>query len=169
VVEGFRYRARSGDLVEAVGERLLSTGRRLAVAESCTGGLIAKRITDRAGASAYFVGGVVAYADEVKLRQLDVQPGTLERHGAVSEPVALEMARGVAARMGAECGLAVTGIAGPHGGSEAKPVGTVWYAASVDGSPASRGERFTGDRTEVRERAAQAALALLLRTLEGER
>jgi nicotinamide-nucleotide amidase len=165
-VEGHRFRAESGDLVEAVAERLLASKRRLAVAESCTGGLVAKRLTDRPGASAFFVGGVVAYADTVKLRQLGVRPATLDRDGAVSESVALEMALGVATRMGVECGVAVTGIAGPEGGSEAKPVGTVWYAASLDGHALARGERFTGDRTQVRERAAQAALAHLLRRLE---
>jgi nicotinamide-nucleotide amidase len=166
-VEGFGFRAESGDVVEAVAYLLRGSARRLAVAESCTGGLIAKRLTDRAGSSAYFVGGVVAYADSVKLGQLGVDEGALARHGAVSEEVALQMARGVAASLGAEAGLSVTGIAGPEGGSELKPVGTVWYAVSLDGRAAARREVFPGDRHQVRERSAQAALTMLLRRLEG--
>jgi nicotinamide-nucleotide amidase len=165
-LEGFRYRAESGDLVESLAKLLLASGRKLAVAESCTGGLIAKRLTDRPGSSAYFQGGVVAYSDDVKAETLSVSRATLAAHGAVSEAVALEMAAGVAERLGAKASLSVTGIAGPDGGSPAKPVGTVWYAARVDGEAEARREVFGGDRTQVRERAAQAALALLLRMLE---
>lgn len=166
VLEPFRFDSESGDVVESVAKLLRGSGRRLAVAESCTGGLIAKRITDHPGASAYFLGGVLAYADEVKVQALGVGRATLAQHGAVSEQVALEMARGVADRLGAEAAIAVTGIAGPDGGSYAKPVGTVWYVASLDGRAEARHEVFGGDRTQVRERAAQAALALLLRKLE---
>jgi nicotinamide-nucleotide amidase len=166
-VTPFRYRSESGDLVESLAKLLVDSGRKLAVAESCTGGLIAKRLTDRAGSSAYFAGGVVAYADHVKVAALSVQRATLAAHGAVSEAVALEMARGVAERLGADASLAVTGIAGPEGGTPEKPVGTVWYAARVGETAEARREVFGGDRAQVRERAAQAALALLLRRLES--
>jgi nicotinamide-nucleotide amidase len=165
-VEGFRVRADSGDVVESVAKLLLGTGRRLAVAESCTGGLIAKRITDRPGASAWFVGGVVAYSNDVKVEALGVDRATLAAHGAVSEEVVLEMARGAVQSLGGEAGLAVTGIAGPEGGTDAKPVGTVWYAVEVGGNAQARREVFGGDREQIRERAAQAALTLLLRRLE---
>jgi len=166
VLEGFRFQAVSGDLVEALSGSLVRSGLRLAVAESCTGGLIAKRITDLPGASTYFMGGVVAYADGVKVGQLGVASDVLARHGAVSEQVALGMATGVARALGAEVGVSVTGVAGPGGGSESKPVGTVWYAASVCGEATARREVFSGDRTQIRERAAQAALALALREVE---
>ncbi len=156
-----------GDLVEAVTGALKARGLTLAVAESCTGGLIAKRLTDRAGASDVFRGGVVAYADEVKTRHLGVGAETLAEHGAVSEPVALRMALGVAERFGADAGVGVTGVAGPGGGTERKPVGTVWYAAAVHGEAEARMTRFPGDREAVRERSAQAALALLLKRLGG--
>jgi len=166
VLEGFRFQAESGDLVEALSGSLVRSGLRLAVAESCTGGLIAKRITDLPGASSYFMGGVVAYADAVKVGQLGVAPDVLAQHGAVSEQVALGMARGVARLLEAEVGVSVTGVAGPGGGSQSKPVGTVWYAASVRGEATARREVFSGDRTQIRERAAQAALALALREVE---
>jgi nicotinamide-nucleotide amidase len=166
-LQEFRFEAESGDVVEAVARLLTGSGRRLGVAESCTGGLIAKRLTDRPGSSAYFLGGVVAYADSVKLGQLGVDPDVLARHGAVSEEVALQMAQGVATALGAEAGVSVTGIAGPDGGSELKPVGTVWYAVTLDGRAVARREVFPGDRHQVRERSAQAALTLLMRQLEA--
>lgn len=167
VVDGYRFEApETGDLVEAVARALEATGRTLAVAESCTGGLVAKRITDRAGSSAYFVGGVVAYDNRVKTALLDVDPEVLEERGAVSEEVARAMALGVARRLGADAGVGVTGVAGPAGGTEEKPVGTVSYAASVGEEVEVRIRRFPGDRESVRERSGQAALALLLRLLE---
>lgn len=153
------------DLVEAVAHALETGGRTLAVAESCTGGLIAKRLTDRSGSSRWFLGGVVAYADDVKVRQLGVERQVLARVGAVSEEVALGMARGVARALGADAGIGVTGIAGPTGGTPDKPVGTVWYAASVGERAKAEMRRFVGDREAVRERAAQAALKLLHRLL----
>jgi nicotinamide-nucleotide amidase len=166
-VQGFRVRTQSGDVVESIAHLLVKRGMRLAVAESCTGGLVAKRLTDRAGASDWFLGGVVAYADKVKLDRLGVDGAVLARHGAVSEEVALQMARGVATSMGAEAGVSITGIAGPTGGTEQKPVGTVWCAVSIDGDAAGRREVFPGDRGQIRERAAQAVLTLLLRRLEA--
>jgi nicotinamide-nucleotide amidase len=168
VLDEFGFLAASGDLVEAVGRRLRQGGRRLAVAESCTGGLVARRLTEPAGSSDYFLGGVVAYANEAKVRTLGVDPEVLERAGAVSEEVVGQMARGVAQALGGEAALAVTGIAGPGGGSPGKPVGTVWYAALVDDDLVARREVFVGDRSAVRERSAQAVLALLLRKLEGK-
>jgi len=167
VLDPWRFDAPSGDLAEAVSSALRGSGRRLSVAESCTGGLVAKRLTDLAGASDVLVGGVVAYANEVKVGALGVSPGTLAVEGAVSGVVASEMALGVARSLGTEVGIGVTGIAGPTGGSDEKPVGTVWYAVALDGRAVARGERFPGDREAVRERAAQAALFLLLRVLDG--
>jgi nicotinamide-nucleotide amidase len=163
----YRYRAGSGDLAQALGEALNAAGVTLATAESCTGGLISKRITDVPGASRYFLGGVVAYSDEVKVRHLGIARGLMEADGSVSRSVAEGMALSVAARFGADAGIGVTGVAGPGGGSEEKPVGTVWYAVALNGQATARREIFLGDRDSVRERAAQAAMALLLARLEG--
>ncbi len=167
VLGPFRFDAGSGDLVDAVADALLERGLTVATGESCTGGLIAKRLTDRPGSSAWFLGGVVAYANHAKSDVLGVEPGVIETRGAVSRSVAAALALGAARRFGARCGIGVTGVAGPAGGTEDKPVGTVWYAAAVDDRVAVRHQRFTGDREAVRARAAQAALALLLRTLDG--
>ena len=140
---------------------------RLATAESCTAGLMAKRLTDLAGASDIYVGGVVAYDNAVKEAVLQVPEELIEMHGAVSEPVANRMAEGVARILGADVGVAVTGIAGPGGGTGEKPVGTVWLAVTASGETVSELARFMGDREAVRERAAQAAFALLLRSLQA--
>ncbi|HEX7050313.1 MAG TPA: nicotinamide-nucleotide amidohydrolase family protein [Longimicrobiales bacterium] len=157
----------SGESLEdAVGRTLAHRGSTLAIAESCTGGLIAKRLTDRPGASAYFLGAVVAYADHVKKALLGVRARTLETHGAVSEQTAREMADGVRRVTGADIALSITGIAGPSGGSPDKPVGTVWIAlAAADGTDA-HAYRFTGDRARIREAATRAALTLLLTRLD---
>lgn len=162
VVGEYRFESESGDLVETLARTMEEEGLTLAAAESCTGGLVAKRLTDRPGASAYFLGGVVAYANPVKVEALGVDPDVLEREGAVSEKVALAMARGVARKLGADAGLGITGIAGPEGGTEEKPVGTVWYSVHLDGNTVARRQRFVGDREQVRERSGQAVLALLL-------
>jgi nicotinamide-nucleotide amidase len=167
VVAPYRYRSPAGDLAEALGQALLLRGMTLATAESCTGGLVAKRMTDHPGSSRYFLGGVVAYANHVKEALLGVGPVLLEERGAVSREVAEAMAYGVAARFGAATGLGITGVAGPGGGTEEKPVGTVWMAVSVGGEMTSRREFFTGPREDVRERGAQAAMALLLREIRG--
>ena len=137
------------------------------VAESCTGGLIAKRITDHPGSTRYFLGGVVAYDNAVKVEQLGISEEVLGVEGAVSQAVAEAMASGVARRFAAQAGIGITGIAGPGGGTEGKPVGTIWYAASFKGQTVSRHECFLGDRDAVREFGAQAAMALLIRLLEG--
>ncbi|MHB1192507.1 MAG: competence/damage-inducible protein A [Longimicrobiales bacterium] len=167
VLAPWRFDAPSGDLAEAVSLALRSRGMRLAVAESCTGGLIAKRLTDLPGASDVLAGGVVAYANAVKSGVLGVRAEELAEQGAVSEAVATAMAQGVARLLGADAGIGVTGVAGPAGGTDEKPVGTVWYAVAVEGRVEARRERFPGDREAVRERAAQAALFLLLRALEA--
>lgn len=167
ILDPWRFEAPEGDLVESVAQALRAAGRTLAVAESCTGGLIAKRVTDLAGASDVFLGGVVAYANEVKAGQLGVPVDVLETHGAVSEPVARAMAEGVARALDTDAGIGVTGIAGPGGGTEEKPVGTVCWAATLHGRTVAKTGRFPGDRESVRERSAQAALFLLLRLLEG--
>lgn len=165
VVERFRYGEGNRDLAAALGELLRAGSLTLAVAESCTGGLIAKRVTDVPGSSDYFVGGIVAYANEVKVAELGVEPALLASVGAVSEEVVRAMAAGVRRRFGADVAMAVTGIAGPGGGTAEKPVGTVWYGVAVGEEVTARRERFLGDRDEVRIRAAQAALALLWRRL----
>lgn len=168
-VAPWRFFAESGDLAEAVSSELRRAGLTMATAESCTGGLVAKRMTDAAGASDVFLGGVVAYDNAVKMRQLGVSSADLERHGAVSEPVALQMARGVAERLGADTAVSLTGVAGPGGGSDQKPVGTVWIAIVHEGKVEAVRTQFAGDRASVRRRSAQAALAHLYRRLRAVR
>ena len=161
----WRYHTISGDIVESVSDALRDLGLMLAVAESCTGGLVTKRLTDHPGASTFFVGGVIAYDDSVKISALDVSQQDLSRFGAVSEVVAIQMALGASKRLGSDVGLAVTGVAGPGGGTKEKPVGRVWFAVVLNGEERTCSVDFPGDRDAVRERAAQAALAMLLRTL----
>lgn len=153
------------DMVDAVAARLTARGLTLALAESCTGGLIAKRLTDRAGASDYLRAGVVSYSNEAKEHFLGVRAETLAAHGAVSEETAREMAEGARRATGAAAALAVTGVAGPTGGTPEKPVGTVWIAAALGERIEAKRHYLLGDRQEIRERAAQAALALLLALL----
>lgn len=155
------------DLADVVADRLLARGATLAIAESCTGGLIAKRLTDRAGASGFFLAGVVTYADAAKRDLLGVEAETLAKHGAVSEAVALEMAAGALRAGRTEYAIGVTGIAGPGGATPGKPVGTVWIAIAQADRACARRFIFSGDRVEVRERAAQMALWLLLRWLDA--
>jgi nicotinamide-nucleotide amidase len=149
------------DLAAVVLDRLRAAGQRLAVAESCTGGLLGQRITAIPGSSATFVGGVIAYADAVKTAQLGVTPGLLAEHGAVSEPVVRAMVDGARRTFGVEAALAITGIAGPDGGTPEKPVGTVWLAAAAGARTETTGLRMPGGRDEVRARSAQGALNLL--------
>lgn len=154
------------ELVERVSETLARRRLRLATAESCTGGLVAARITDRPGASRFFVGGLVAYSDLAKQQLLGVRRASLAAHGAVSEAVAGEMLDGALRR--ADAALAVTGIAGPDGGTGEKPVGTVWIAAGVGASRAIRRLHLAGDRVQVREASVVAALELLEELLGEE-
>jgi nicotinamide-nucleotide amidase len=147
----------------------LLTGRRLAVAESCTGGLMAARLTERPGSSDYVVGGVVSYADEVKTELVGVDPGLIERHGAVSVEVAEAMAEGALTRFEADVAVAITGVAGPGGGSEEKPVGTVcWSVRSAESAALTRQVRLPGDRADVRDRSTTVGMHLLRRLLRGE-
>jgi len=155
------------DLAAVVLAELERRGAHLAVAESCTGGLLGARLTAVPGSSRVFVGGVVAYDNAVKLGLLGVSADTLAADGAVSEAVAREMATGAARALGAEAAAAVTGIAGPDGGTAEKPVGTVWIAALADGNVRTFHYTFPGEREVVRRRAAQAALDALRRTMRG--
>lgn len=148
-------------LEQVVGEALHARGETLALAESCTGGLIAKRVTDVAGASSWFLGGVVSYANEAKVNLSGVEEATLATHGAVSEETAREMAEGARARLGATYALAVTGVAGPTGGTSEKPVGTVCFALAEEGGTTSERLSFGGGRGWVRLRASQHALDML--------
>lgn len=155
---------------ELVARELRSRGSTIAVAESCTGGLVAARLTDLPGSSAYVSGGLVAYADAAKVELAGVDPKLIELHGAVSSEVALALADGARERLRADVGVGVTGIAGPGGGSDEKPVGLVWVAASAgDGDVAVRDSEsilLPGDRAEVRDRTTTFALHLVRRILE---
>jgi nicotinamide-nucleotide amidase len=146
----------------------LLAGRRIATAESCTAGLVAARLTDIAGSSEYVAGGVVAYANEAKSELLDVDPALIQTHGAVSEPVAEAMARGALHRFGADTAVAITGIAGPGGGTEDKPVGTVCFSVMLDAGPTlTRTLLLPGNRSDIRERSTTVAMHLLRRALLG--
>jgi nicotinamide-nucleotide amidase len=169
VLEPWRFEAESGDVAGAVVSALRATSRTLAVAESCTGGLLGARVTAVPGASDVFLGGIIAYANEAKVGQVGVSEASLAAHGAVSEAVARELASGVADRFGADVGVGITGVAGPGGGTEEKPVGTVWIAVGVDGEVDAWCTRFPGGRTEIRERAAQSALTRVLRRVSEAR
>lgn len=149
------------DLQALLGD-LRRTGKTVACAESCTGGMIAHLLTSEPGASSYFLGGVIAYANSVKEQVLGVQSQDLQQYGAVSEPVALQMAQGVRRLTGADYAVATTGVAGPDGGSEEKPVGTVWIALA--GPSGATAQKFTFSRTRERNigRAADKALRLLV-------
>ena len=145
--------------------RLLARRHMLATAESCTGGMIAAACTDLSGSSQWFERGFVTYSNEAKAEMLAVPPGLIEEHGAVSEPVARAMADGALAHSRAQVSLAVTGVAGPTGGTEAKPVGTVWFAWCVGGETHSEMQHFAGDRAAVRVATVRYALKRLLSLL----
>jgi competence/damage-inducible protein CinA-like protein len=168
---GNQIYSEDGSQVDDLVARLL-TGRRIATAESCTAGLVAARLTDRAGSSDYVMGGVVAYSNEAKAQLLGVDPGLIEAHGAVSEPVAEAMAAGALQRFGADTAVATTGIAGPGGGTTEKPVGTVCFSVMLGPlGPQARTDtrtlRLPGNRSDVRERSATVAMHLLRRILSG--
>jgi PncC family amidohydrolase len=151
-----------------VGEILSQRGLRLAVAESCTGGLISHLVTNVAGSSVYFLGGMIAYANEAKVHLLGVHQETLEKFGAVSSETVIEMARGVRNNLSADIGISVSGIAGPGGGTPEKPVGTVWIGLSTPKEELARHFHWTGNRLDVKEQSARAALMLLLEYLQKE-
>ena len=157
-----------GETIDAQLGALLQ-GRRLGLAESCSGGLLAARITDLPGASTYFAGGVVAYSNGAKAELLGVEPALIERHGAVSAQVAEAMSRGALERFGADVAVSITGIAGPDGGSEEKPVGYVCLDARLaDGAALARDPVIPGGRADVRERSALVGMHMLRTLLSGE-
>jgi nicotinamide-nucleotide amidase len=161
---------RDGDsLEEVVGRLLRERGLMLAVAESCTGGLVGHRITGVPGSSAYFERGVMVYSNRAKQELLGVDEAILRAHGAVSAQCAEAMARGVSSRAGAACGVSITGIAGPDGGTPTKPVGTVFIGLAVNGAVSSRRFRFGGDRASVKWQSSVMALDMLRRALERHR
>jgi len=165
-VSAYVYGEDETDLAAVVIDRCRSLGLTLAVAESCTGGLLGERITNIPGSSDVFLGGVIAYHNDVKQDALGVRAEDIERFGAVSEEVALQMASGVRERARAGVGISVTGIAGPGGGTAEKPVGLVWIAIDAAEVKARR-FHLVGDRAEIRQRAAQAALEMVRRALSN--
>ncbi|MDX9976048.1 MAG: CinA family protein [FCB group bacterium] len=152
-------------LEEKLARRLGVTHATVATAESCTGGLVAHRITNIAGSSSYFLGGVVTYSNEAKERLLDVPRADLEAHGAVSDPVARAMAEGARKTFGAEWGIGITGIAGPGGGTAQKPVGLVYIAVAGPAGVQVSENRFQGSREHIKAQSAERALGLLLEQL----
>lgn len=166
VLGDYIYSRRDETLEEVVGELLRWRGYNLASAESCTGGLLAGRITEVAGSSEYFLEGVVTYSNEAKMRMLGVPAEMLEEHGAVSEPVARAMAAGVRKLAGSTFGIGITGIAGPGGGSEEKPVGLVYIALADEDNITARKFIFPGDRQFIRTLSVNAALDLLRRRIK---
>jgi nicotinamide-nucleotide amidase len=146
-----------------------ATRQTVAVAESCTGGLLAARLTNPPGASEYVLGGIVAYSNDAKVEQVGVSAESIERRGAVSELLARELAAGVRSKLAADVGVGLTGIAGPSGGSEEKPVGLVWLSVQgPDGAALTRSVLLPGGRADVRERAVTVAMHMIRRLLQGE-
>jgi nicotinamide-nucleotide amidase len=162
-----KYIYAEGDttLEEVIGRLLLDKHQTLALAESCTGGYISHRVTRIPGSSAYYYGGAVTYSNESKMRLLGVRPETLEKHGAVSRETALEMSAGIKERSGANVGLSVTGVAGPDGGSTAKPVGTVWISIAESERHQAKLFKFAGDRERIITGTSQVALNWLRTSL----
>jgi len=162
--------SRDGSTIDdQVADLLARRGWTIATAESCTGGLLAARLTDRPGASEHVLGGIVTYADAAKSELAGVDEGLLAARGAVSEPVARALAEGARSRLGADLGVGVTGVAGPGGGSEEKPVGLVWVSArGPHGASLTRSVHLPGGRTDVRERAVVVAMHLVRRLALGE-
>ena len=154
------------DKVRALAQALLAQGWKLATAESCTGGLIAAACTELSGSSGWFERGFVTYSNAAKTELLGVDAALIEAHGAVSEPVARAMAEGAVARSRAQVSVAVTGVAGPSGGSADKPVGTVWFGWSVGGEVRTERRRFEGDRAAVRAATVHYALQNLVGLLQ---
>jgi PncC family amidohydrolase len=149
-----------------LGELLRARGWTLATAESCTGGLLGHRITNVPGSSDYYIGGVTSYAYKAKVGLLGVHWETLDKYGAVSEQVVLEMARGVRRVLGADLGVSISGVAGPGGGTSEKPVGLVWIALSAREGDWARRFLFSGERLAIKRQSAQAALQILVDYLE---
>jgi nicotinamide-nucleotide amidase len=165
VVGAHVYGQDGADLARAVLQQLRKRGLKIAVAESCTGGLLGARLTAIPGSSDVLLGGIISYANAVKESLLGVRASTLAAHGAVSEETAREMAAGVRERLHADVGVGITGVAGPDGGTPEKPVGTVCLATDVQGAVRSVRTSIIGDREEIRRRSTQAALNLVRRAL----
>ncbi|HEY4218529.1 MAG TPA: competence/damage-inducible protein A [Gemmatimonadaceae bacterium] len=163
------YGEDTDDLAAVVLELCRARKLTIGIAESCTGGLLGARLTAIAGSSDVVRGGIIAYHNDVKRDRLGVDEATLREHGAVSEPVVRQMAAGVRAAVNSAIGLAITGVAGPGGGTEEKPVGTVWIAVDVEGTVESRQLKLWGDRDEIRQRSAQWTMDLLRLQLEPNR
>ena len=165
---GDRIYSHNGDPLESVvGDLLRSRHATVAVAESCTGGMLGERFTSVAGSSEYFVGGFITYTNETKIEMLGVPPELLEEHGAVSQPVAEAMATGARRRTGATYALAITGVAGPATGNDSPPVGTTFIALADAAGTQVLQRQFLGDRTRNRNFASQLALDLLRRRMTG--
>ncbi|MBE7534853.1 MAG: CinA family protein [Anaerolineales bacterium] len=154
-------------LEEQIGSALRERGLKIALAESCTGGLAGSRITDMPGSSDYFLGSLVAYAYDAKANLLDVSWNTLNTHGAVSQETVLEMARGARSAFGADIAVSISGIAGPGGGLPAKPVGTVWLGLVAPNGEWARMFQFSGSRVQVKAASADAALQFVSDYLQG--
>lgn len=165
--KGHVYSMGDVTLEQALGKILKKNNSHLAVAESCTGGLLASRIVSVSGSSSYFSGGVIAYSNKVKTDHLGVSPSMLKEYGAVSIPVALAMATGAAKKFDCECGIGITGVAGPSGGTIKKPVGYVCIASCSKKKIRTDSFQFYGDRNMIREQAATNALFQLLSSLKG--
>jgi nicotinamide-nucleotide amidase len=159
------YGQNDADLAAVVLDLCRSRGLTIGVAESCSGGLLGARLTAIPGSSDVVFGGVISYSNEMKTRLLGVEDAVLRAHGAVSEPVVRQMARGARSAAKSDIGLAITGVAGPGGGTPEKPVGMVWIAIDVQGEVTTRELRLWGDRDEVRQRSAQWTLELLRHAL----
>jgi nicotinamide-nucleotide amidase len=166
-LRGYLYGDGDETLIDRAVRRLIEAGKTVATAESCTGGMIGEMLTRRPGSSRSFLGGAIVYANAEKVRQLGVREATLAAHGAVSEPVVREMAEGARARFGTDLAVAVSGVAGPDGGTPEKPVGTVWFCAAARAGTAAdiiaEEQHFDGDREFVRSRSVLHALRLILR------
>ncbi|MEX0660876.1 MAG: competence/damage-inducible protein A [Balneolaceae bacterium] len=158
---------RDCQLAAVVGDLLKQNNKTIAVAESCTGGMLSNDITDVAGSSSYMLGGVIAYANDVKINHLGVNENDLKKYGAVSKQVALQMAKGVAESMGSSIGVSTTGIAGPGGGSVEKPVGTVWMGFWMDGKSFALKAQFTNDRLINKQRTVMVVLETIRREILG--
>lgn len=167
-IERYVYGEDDTDLAAVVLQLCRERKLKLATAESCTGGLMGARITAIPGSSDVYLGGIVSYANEVKEHELNVSAELLRAHGAVSEEVARAMVDGVCARLGAAVGIAITGVAGPDGGTPEKPVGTTWIAIRANGETRTSGRTFLGDREEIRLRATQGALDMVRRALSPQ-
>ncbi len=154
------------ELAEKIAPLLKKKHLKIATAESCTGGLIGHTITGVPGSSEYYEGGIISYSNEMKMRFLGVREQTLKEHGAVSEQTAREMSEGVRKATGADIGISTTGIAGPGGGTEEKPVGLVYISLATEGETKVEKHIFHGNREENKEHTCRAALSLLLNYLE---